>query len=181
MRQGRRRSSPRAAGPAPRRRAGTAPRGPRRNGHDGAVGAGIDSQFRRQACLADAWLPGDHDQTSHTRVSDLAQAGVEMVELTLPADEGLPRGRNECRWQRRDVNRRPRKVERPIASDDGALERPQLCPGFEAQLVSQRLSYALIRPERIRLSSAPIQRQHQLTPPPFSQRFPHDGRLELTH
>ncbi len=61
-------------------------------------------------------------------------------------------------------------VETWVSGCDQPLELDQLARGFQADLVDEMGPIGLERPERVSLTTVPVQRQHELVPRPLAQR-----------
>ncbi len=72
-------------------------------------------------------------------------------------------------------------VERWVVFEDALFEGSQLGSGLEAKLVGQLLTPAAIGVERLGLSSAAVEREHQLSAQPLTVRVQSDERLELAN
>ena len=70
------------------------------------------------------------------------------------------------------AGRARRVCQRPVASEDGLVQRAQLGSRVDAKLVGQQTPYALVRPQRVGLPATPVQSGHQLRPERLSQRVP---------
>ena len=74
---------------------------------------------------------------------------------------------------------RQRRVEGRIVGEDALLERAQLRPGFEPELIVQAPAASAIGIERVGLASPAIEREHQLSEQPLVVGVAIDEGLEL--
>ena len=70
--------------------------------------------------------------------------------------------------------------ERGVLGEDGLLDLLQRGPGIDAELIGQHRAGALVRPQRVGLTSRPVQRGHELGPEALAQRILLHPRFELT-
>ena len=60
-------------------------------------------------------------------------------------------------------------------------ERPELGPGFKAELILERLAAAAVDLQRVGVAPATVQGEHQLAEQPFTVRVETDEAPELAH
>jgi hypothetical protein len=100
-----------------------------------------------------------------------------LGNLLFPVDERRRRRREVAAPPRHNVNRRDRGVVR----EDGRLEALKIGAGVEPERLGERAPRVLERVERVRLPAAAVEREHQLTPQPLSERVLLDGGMERRH
>ena len=71
------------------------------------------------------------------------------------------------------------QLERRIVAQNGLVQAPQVGPGLGADLVDERPARRPVRLERVGLSPAAIERQHQLAAQPLAQGMARDQILQL--
>jgi hypothetical protein len=105
--------------------------------------------------------------------------GEQGVEARQAAhgDDYRPRPRAPVRAGARQLG----DVERRIVLQDRPLQASQLVAGLEPQLLRQDLARAAVCVERLGLSPAAVQREHELPVEPLAQRVPADERSKLGH
>ena len=96
----------------------------------------------------------------------LAQQAGDTPEIPLPPDERGGR-RGEIAATPRS---RRRNGDHGIVGKDRLLQAPQLRPRLEPQLVAEHPTRLLERLEGLRLATAAVEREHQLTPEPLAER-----------
>ena len=71
--------------------------------------------------------------------------------------------------------------ERALLAQDRAVERLQLRPGLDPELLDERPPRIVVGGERLGLAAAPVEREHQVRAQPLAQRVRADERLDLGH
>ena len=138
----------------------------------GEVCCGLD----RQAGLAHARRTDDRDQTP------VAEVAIESVAVRPPADEGR-QGQRQTRLRRPRnglaPGRRLRQVEVGVLTDDGQLESAQRCAGLDPELLDQPIAQLPVRTERVGLTSAAVEGDHEVCPQLLTERIQAHRSLEL--
>src|SRR5262249_6816117 len=106
-----------------------------------------------------------------------AQELADLVQLVAPAEEGCLRGREMA--PRAELGRLD--TERRVLAEDRLLQFPELGSGLQAQLIAQCPADPLEGGERVRLPSAPVEREHELPVEALAQRVIGDERLQLRY
>ena len=122
-------------------------------------GGGLSGQRLGEPGLADAGLAGDEHHAAGPR-GRRDQRGVEGRKLGVPSDEDRPVAVTALGRRRGDGDRRA-PVEVRVLPEDPILERPQLGFGLGAELAAQHRPALLVRAQRLRLTSRPVQGEHQ--------------------
>ncbi len=73
------------------------------------------------------------------------------------------------------------EVQRGVVREDGALEPPEPWGGLDTELVNKGPTCGPVGIERVRLSTRPVQRSHQVFPQPLAEGVFGDQRLEVAH
>ena len=107
-----------------------------------------------------------------TTVAGWPLAGVDFFS-------GGPGGCGSGHGRLGDALRRRRILERGILAQDRLLELSERLPRLHRELVDQRPSRLLEGLERLRLTAAPVQGEHQLTLKPLAERVLADEDFEL--
>jgi hypothetical protein len=128
-------------------------------------------RFQREPRLSDSRWP--HER--HHAV--LAQQLGQLRELLAAIDERR-RGRWDVaaslggNWDRGD---------RRVVHEDRLLKAAQLRPGLEREPLAQQAPRFLERLERVDLSTAPVEGEHQLAPEPLAERVLLERRAQRRH
>ena len=105
---------------------------------------------------------------------------VQPRQLRISTHEGGADGVERQRQQTNGTGRRLALMfQLRILIQDGGLQLAQVGPGLDPQLLCQDAPRALEGRQRVPLPAGAIQREHQLTPEPLSERMLGDERLEL--
>ena len=113
---------------------------------------------------------------------------AERLRIVRPAEAEHVGGDDGDRLpslpRRHDVSRRPRhpvtgQVERRILNEHRALEALQRPAGLEAELLDQDLASLVVDAKRLRLTTRPVEGDHQLCAQALPQRMLGDERLQL--
>jgi hypothetical protein len=137
--------------------------------------ADLEAHLYGQAGLACAAGAGEGDQAGGV------EGLLQRPYLLVPSHA---RGQRPNEVARPDGHRRrprcsPIEVKPGVLGQDGRLQRPQLGPGLDAELLTQRPASVLERSEGVGLATRPVQGEHQHAPEPLPERVGGDHRLQL--
>ena len=71
-------------------------------------------------------------------------------------------------------------VQRLVVREDGHVQPPQRLPGVDAEFAGEQVADPPVGGQRLRLSAAPVQRQHELAVQPLPQRMVGDQPLQFS-
>jgi hypothetical protein len=125
-------------------------------------------ELERQPGLADPAGAGEGEQADLWVGQELGGGGEVMV-----ATQQGRRGDREqwCGERRRWYGRGTRRcleLQRRVVGQDRRLEALELRAGIEAQILDQRMASALVGLERVGLSAAAVEREHELRVQPLA-------------
>ena len=72
-------------------------------------------------------------------------------------------------------------IERRVLVEHGPLERPELGPRLDPEVLDRRLARRPVGGERVGLAAGPVEREHLLGPEPLAVRMVGGERIELRH
>jgi hypothetical protein len=137
----------------------------------GELAGEVVRDLQGEARLAAAPRPRQRHE-AHVAPTDELQ---DLLALDPSADERCLR----CGQMPSCPQLRRLDPERRVLPEDRLLERLQLRPRLDAELVSQRGAEAAEGGERVDLTAAPVERQHELPVQALAKRVVPDERLEL--
>ena len=142
--------------------------------HGRAVAVGGHRHLGRQPRLAHAPRAGQ-DEPPAGAGAGLVPAREQPLELVVS-----PGDRRRCgRFQRVREIGRPRALQRRVVAQDRLVERAQLRPGLDADLVRELAPCRPIGVERLGLAPAAVEGDHQLPREPLARRMVGDQPPEL--
>src|SRR5204863_10054355 len=141
--------------------------------HGGAGAVDIPGDRGRQPGLADAARTGDeHDPAG--AFGRLSPPLAQDCEIPFTSEHG----RRVCEIEL--ARQRPRlKLERRVLAEDRLVEAPQLSARLDADPLDEQISRLAVGVKRLRLPTAPVQREHALGVWTLAQRVLRDERLDL--
>jgi hypothetical protein len=147
----------------------------RRVPHRGALAMGLGRELGRQAGLARARRPGQHDQLA-AALACAPPVRPQPCELAVAAGER--RGTRGVELARHLGIGLRFQLERGVLAQDRLVQAPEVRPRLHAHLVHERVACVAIGLQRSRLPAAAVQREHPLRVQALAQRLLLDERAD---